>query len=193
MLYYLKGYKGVIMGFTRALILGVIILSTSSLSFAVEDQRILGYIQFITEWSSYKYNNEPLPKIRTASPGMLQVYKYGDYAVAQAEYKGETLRSVMAVYDPTKNELLVSKNIDLVDEASSGPTLVHELVHYLQDINGKTALYGDDKLVCLEGEAYDIQALWQVVNKVRPEEYSAIQHDILLSFMKCEQSYKKTQ
>lgn len=162
-----------------------------SSGFALDEQRLLGYIQFITEWSTYKYNNEPLPKIRTASPGMLQVYAFGDYKVAQAEYKGEKLPTINAVYDPKKNELLVSKDIDLQSEEMSGPTLVHELVHYLQDINGKTALYEDDKLVCLEGEAYDIQALWQIVNKVRADEYAAIQQQILLSFMMCEQQYKK--
>jgi hypothetical protein len=177
-------------GFRKIFGLLAAILLLSQPSFALEKQQILNYIQFITEWSNYQYNQQPLPEIRTESDDMLLIYAYGDYAVAQAEYNGKKLRPVMAIYDHKKNELLVSQSLDLNNSTQSGPTLVHELVHYLQDINGKTALYADDKLACLEGEAYDIQALWQVVNNVRADEYQLIQQDILLSFMNCEAQFK---
>lgn len=178
------------MGFKQTILGLGVLLFLSQPSFAFEEQQLLGYIQFITEWSNYKYNQEPLPEVRTESDDMLLIYAYGDYAVAQAEYKGEKLRPVMAIYDHKKNQLLVSENLDLNDPKQSGPTLVHELVHYMQDINGKTALYEDDKLACLEGEAYDIQAFWQAVNNVRADEYLLIQQDVLLSFMKCEAQYR---
>lgn len=63
--------------------------------------------------------------------------------------------------------------------------LIHELVHYIQDINGYTESLGEKYLVCTESEAYDIQILWQVINEVELDKIEGYQQDSLFSAMKC--------
>jgi hypothetical protein len=53
------------------------------------------------------------------------------------------------------------------------PSLLHELVHFLQNINGRNETFADHP-VCLEAEAYDLQEAWQTeqgVDLARKPEY----------------------
>ena len=45
--------------------------------------------------------------------------------------------------------------------------MFHELVHFLQGINGKDDMFLAHR-VCLEAEAYDLQATWQTVTGIDP-------------------------
>lgn len=157
---------------------------------AKADTDLKSYVDYIVEVSSLSYEGQALPKIEAMAPNRLLGYAYTAEQLIESDQTGKPLPTVLGLYVPAKKTILVSADLDLSDKASSGPTLVHELVHYLQDINGVTQDY-DGLLACTEGEAYDIQALWQLENKVRPDEYPVIQQQVLLSFMKCEHQAKK--
>lgn len=165
-------------------------LSAVAMDEAKMHKQMLGYIDYIVGVSSLKYNGEKLPKIKVMSANRLKGYVYTTEALLEEERTGEALSGVNAAYYYERDEMLINEDLDLEKETEFGPTLVHELVHYLQDINGITEKFGD-KTICLEGEAYDIQALWQIENNVRPEEYAAINQQILVSFMQCEQQFKQ--
>ena len=62
---------------------------------------------------------------------------------------------VSAFYDRYANKIFLA-DVNSI----AGPGLFHELVHFLQDINGKDDLFASHR-VCLEAEAYELQAIWQ--------------------------------
>ena len=62
---------------------------------------------------------------------------------------------VSAFYDRPANKIFLA---DV--NAIAGPALFHEMVHFLQDINGKDDMFISHR-VCLEAEAYELQAIWQ--------------------------------
>lgn len=186
--------KEIIVGLIKVLLscsmLLLLPLSAVAMDEAKMHKQMLGYIDYIVGVSSLKYNGEKLPKIKVMSANRLKGYVYTTEALLEEERTGEALSGVNAAYYYERDEMLINEDLDLEKETEFGPTLVHELVHYLQDINGITEKFGD-KTICLEGEAYDIQALWQIENNVRPEEYAAINQQILVSFMQCEQQFKQ--
>lgn len=148
--------------------LGLILtLLVSWTSMAAEQKTLTDYIQFIEEWSNYEYNGEALPEVKYISQGYLQLLTYGDYEVAQAEYKGEELPVINSAYDSESKTIYMSKTID-PNSVTAELALLHEMVHYVQDISGYTESL-DGHLVCTESEAYDIQIVYQVVNNVSPE------------------------
>lgn len=163
------------------LILGILF----SVPAAIADQQsdMLAYIKFIKEWTSYKYNGEPLPKIKIERAELVQIFAFGDYEYAQAESKGIELPTVLGLYDGDRKTIYVS---DLVDpnEPMFSVTLVHELVHYLQDINGYTASL-DGHLSCTESEAYDVQMLWQIQYGINVHEVPYVHQRSLIAAMKC--------
>lgn len=169
------------------LILIILNLAFQVQSKEINEERLLKHIQYITEVSTLKYNGEPLPKVKFIKPALLQIFYHGELKVAQSERTGEGLPVVTGLYDPQRKTLYVSEQFE-ENGQSDDPTLVHELVHYLQDINGITESYGD-KTQCLEGLAYDIQATWQYEHKVMLDQVPDY-NTILLAFMKCEQQFK---
>ncbi|MBY0384105.1 hypothetical protein K2X05_03010 [bacterium] len=141
------------------------------------------YIDFILEWTSYKYNGEALPKIKIEKHSLVQVFFYGDYVYAQAESKGQKLNPVLAFYDLKRKTIYVSDQIQN-DPKRMEVALVHEMVHYLQDINGYTVSLGEHT-VCTESEAYDVQMLWQIEKNIFKEEVPFVQERSLFSAMQC--------
>ena len=142
------------------------------------------YITFIERWTSYNYNGEDLPELKQVDSEYLQLFYYGDYVYAQAEFKGEALEKVLAYYD-RKDKLIYVTNEFPAQGLEIEPTLVHELVHYMQDINGYTDSVGD-YLECTEGEAYDVQALWQImVKRESRESVQYVYERSILAAMKC--------
>lgn len=167
---------------TRCLLIAGLLFCTLS-AHAETDYKLNEYVDFAVRWTSYKYNGEALPQIKKVRSDIVQIYAYGDYEFAQAEYKGIQLPTVLAIYDPKGKKILVSEKIQDNDPTLTA-TLVHEMVHYLQDINGYTASL-DGRIVCTESEAYDVQMLWQLENKINLQEIPYIQERSLLSAMKC--------
>lgn len=156
-------------------------LSASMPVLAMESQ-LVAYIAYIEDVTTLKYDGQPLPEIVSESPEEMLLRYYGDFEVAQAEYKGETLPAVDGLYDAEINTIYVVSTYDL-NGMDSAPTLIHELVHYMQDINGEYEEVGNDT-ACLEGLAYDVQATWQ--NQYQQFVERVPSYEItLLAFMQC--------
>ena len=103
---------------------------------------LMPYIEFALEWTSHKYNGEPLPKLKIEKHAFVQIFAYGDLEYAQAEYKGIKLPTVNAIYVVDSKTIFISDQIDFNDPKTQ-LTIVHEMVHYLQDINGYTQSLGE--------------------------------------------------
>ena len=103
--------------------------------------------------------------------------------MAQAEQNKKKLSKVLAIYDRRNKTIYVSDDVNANDPTLE-ITLVHETVHYLQDINGYTESLGE-YIVCTESEAYDIQVLWQIEFNVDKKSVPFAQERSLLSAMRC--------
>lgn len=114
------------------------------------------YIGWIVANSDFEYNGEPLPRVERTSKEMLLIMLYGDTAVAQAEFNGTYLPPVEAIYDNETDTIFLPYETDL-DDFANHHIIVHELVHYLQDINGIT----DECVGRLETPAYKLHEKWQ--------------------------------
>ena len=114
------------------------------------------YIQWIADNSSLEYNGEPLPEIIYVNQAMLQILMYGEQTVAQAEFEGFELPEVIALYDSSVDQIILSTGTD-INAFENQFMLVHELVHYMQDING----IADPCPGMLEREAYELTDRWQ--------------------------------
>ena len=114
------------------------------------------YIQWIADNSNLEYNNEPLPEIVYVDQAMLQILMYGEAMVAQSELEGFNLPDVIALYDSSTDQITLSTGTD-IHAFENQYILVHELIHYMQDINGIT----DPCPGMLEREAYELTDQWQ--------------------------------
>lgn len=126
---------------------------------AAADERLMKHISWITERSdNLEYNGEPLPEVKTIPTYYLHVWMYGQDTVDEIEAK-ENVSSpkIMGVYHHERDTILVPDEFDPHSEWYS-PTLLHELVHYLQDINGTM----NDCPGMSEREAYDMSNAWIV-------------------------------
>ena len=118
------------------------------------------YINWITENSDFKYNGEALPTLKKIPEDQLVVYAYGPDAVLQAEQNETTLPEIIALYDHEKNQIIVNKNFELED-FTKHHIIVHELVHFLQMINGHYST--PEAIKCqtsLEPIAYKLHMKW---------------------------------
>ncbi len=113
---------------------------------------MLEMIEFITEHSKYEYAGEPLPFIEIRNVDEL----------CKAVYTPETLKlikecSVVGYYDHSVKTVFIADTSGphMVDEYFIEVVLFHELVHYLQYLNGEHL-----KVECmnaLEVDAYRLQ------------------------------------
>lgn len=164
-----------------------LLLVLPSLSQAYDSQNPMNlqpYVDFAAEWTSYEQGDHELPEVKSIPHEWVQLYAYGDYAVAQAEFNGEVLHPVNAVYLPVEKTIFLSDRLDTSDVNQVGPALVHESVHFLQDIAGYTASL-EGRLSCTESEAYDVQMLWQLEHGIQIENIQFIQERSLLEAMQC--------
>jgi len=129
---------------------------------AVSEEGLLEAVDFIEEWTSYEYSGETLPEIKYLDHDTLQVFAHGSFAYAQAERKGRKLEKANAYYDPSRKTIYVSEAIDL-ETRQGRPTLIHEMVHFLQDITGYTASL-DGHIACTESIAYEVQMLYEAMH-----------------------------
>jgi len=112
-------------------------------------------IGFITGNSALDYAGQPLPEVTVVGARELQLLIQASQASHPLSQGAQSRGRVAAFYDRH------ARRIVLADEASvTGPALLHELVHYLQDVNGKDDMFAS-RPVCLEAEAFDLQAFWQ--------------------------------
>jgi hypothetical protein len=125
-------------------------------------QAMIRDIEFITQNSSLEYAGEDLPEVAIISEEAIQRLFRSSETQVSAKKDDRSLDLVSALYDRSENRIFLS---DV--KAIAGPGLFHELVHYLQDINGKEDMFTGHS-VCLEAEAYDLQALWQTKQGIDP-------------------------
>jgi hypothetical protein len=138
----------------KYLILSLIMLLTVPIAASASSNQImLEMIDFITERSDYEYQGQPLPwiEIRTQDELCRAVYTPESYAKL-------TSCDVVGYYDNNLNTVFVSDDPGqyMVEEGFFETVLVHELVHYLQYLNGY-----DKKVACMaemEKDAYRLHA-----------------------------------
>ena len=134
----------------------LLLLSTE----AHANQTFERYIQWIVNNSELNYNGEPLPTVETVPADQMLIIAYGADVVADAENRGVKLSSVIALYDNQNDRMIIPDTVDLTDW-NNHHIIVHELVHYLQDINGYYELpkYAACQ-TALEELAYNLHVKW---------------------------------
>jgi hypothetical protein len=134
------------------LVATLILITTMTSSLASSNEVMLDMIEFITERSDYTYNGEKLPWIEIREPDELcrAVYLPETYAKLEscdiAGYYDNNLTTIFISDDPGRY---------MVAEGFFEVVLLHELVHYLQYLNGY-----DKEVACrneLEKDAYRLQ------------------------------------
>ncbi len=112
-------------------------------------------IEFITQNSTLEYAGEALPDVIVVTEGQLQLRAYSPEVLIAATKEDRPLGRVSAFYDQEANQIFLAD-----PNSIEGPTLIHELVHFLQNINSKNDTFADHRM-WLEAEAYDLQSAWQ--------------------------------
>lgn len=129
------------------------------------DQVMLEYITWITENSDYVYNDEELPKILFKTQRRMAELFYGE------DFREDIPGNISGLYNTIENEIILPYGTKFSDY-NNQPTLVHELVHFLQNTHGK---FGNVCVGELEIEAYELQIQWMDEvghTQERPDEFS---------------------
>lgn len=122
-------------------------------AYATSDEIMLGMIDYIEENSKYEYNGEKLPyiQIKTSQELCQDIYPPEVY---------ETIKDqchIAGYYNHMTNTVFIASESGpyMVDEKFIETVLFHELVHFMQYLNGE-----DEKVQCirqLESDAYILQ------------------------------------
>ena len=118
------------------------------------------YINWLVTNSDFEYNGEELPTIKRIPREWMQVYAYGPETVAESEKSGTTLPEILALYDDINNQFILPEDLD-INDYKNHHIIVHELVHYLQKINGDyNTPEAEECTTSLEPIAYELQLKW---------------------------------
>ncbi len=180
-----KGFTLVRLSISLCLFAILVLSAHKSYSRGTEviDHSLESYIDFILEWTSYSYKGETPPLVKSTHHELVQIFAYGDFEYAQAESKDVKLPQVNAVYDQKRKTIYISDRLD-PQSNDFKLALIHELVHYLQDINGYTASL-NGFLICTESEAYDIQMLYQRIYEINVDSIPLVHQQGLLAATRC--------
>lgn len=139
-------------------IFGVLLYFVASLTPAYAkalDDYVQEYMQWIVDNSEYTEIPEP-PKIEFRSPAWIQVEAYGPEAVAKDEMDDSyNLMEAEAIYNHNTGTMYLREDFDPVE---NGDTLVHELVHHFQAVNGE--METAPCIRALEKPAYMLSNKW---------------------------------
>lgn len=119
------------------------------------------YIEWLTANSEFEYNGEEYPQVIYLSDEEMQITAYTQERIDEAKAKGRAIPHIKALYDHRENIIMLQEGTDL-ESYDSAYIVVHELVHFLQMINGVT-----EKETCkpsLEEDAYRLQYSWQIAH-----------------------------
>ena len=132
----------------RLIILFVCCSLISTMSNATDTDRIHKFINFIVDNTELEYNGEPVPSIHFATHEEMCAVLYTDPPsdCNIAGYYNDDLNQIWIATSPTKH---------MVAEGFQDVVLVHELVHFLQKINGVYETIECRK--ALERDAFAIQ------------------------------------
>jgi len=114
------------------------------------------HIKWLVENSEFEYNGETYPSIDYYESEELQTIAYGKEKIENTD--SGSLPKIKALYDHRDNTLMFTKGMDIT-EYKTAYIVVHELVHFLQNINGITE--NTECIQSLEEPAYKLQAEWQ--------------------------------
>ena len=120
-----------------------------------EMHAMIAGIEFIIRNSKLEYAGQTLPDVTVLSEKELQLRFIASGTSVHASGRDQSGGRVAAFFDRHANQIFLSEVKSL-----TGPGLVHELVHFLQNVNGKGDMFVSHS-TCLEAEAYELQALWQ--------------------------------
>ena len=125
---------------------------------SVEEAKMLEIINWLlSESQIYEYNDEPLPKVVYATQEQLGAYFYGLDNYLENE---NTLIPIEGIFrSADEGTIFLLENFDWEND-STMDVVVHELVHYLQYINGVTFSCS----VAGELDAYKFQTIWLMDN-----------------------------
>lgn len=117
----------------------------------ISEDMMLQKIAYIVENSKYDYNGEKLPSVRIKNP--LEICKN----LQKEEEKIPDECNIGGYYNHFTNEIFISRIPipPMVEEKLIETVLLHELVHFLQFVNGEY-----DRVQCLnelEKDAYRLQ------------------------------------
>lgn len=136
------------MKFMKYILVSLVIMTSPVFAATGSEQMMLDMIEWIEDNSKYQYNGEPLP--------VLQVKTQKEVCEAlYAEPPAEC--TAIGYYNNTMNVIVMSPDPigDMVQEKLIEMIIFHELVHYLQYLNGE-----DQEVACmnaLEKDAYKLQ------------------------------------
>lgn len=140
-------------GFRTLLVVGALL--TALAGHARASEALLAHIAWLTEHSDLKYAGEPLPKVVT---------------VADETLENLVGAGTIGTFDPGVNTIYLVTSQDGIERES---TLVHELIHYLQFLDGR-----DHRTTCaglLEPEAYQLEGEWREAHGLTAGDYDAFQ------------------
>ena len=127
---------------------------------SIEEAKMLELINWLVDESAiYEYNDEPLPKIVYATQEQLGAYFYGLDTYLENEDKLFPIEGIFRSAD--EGTMFLLDDFDW-ESGSTMDVVVHELVHYLQYINGRTFSCS----VAGEIDAYKFQSIWLMKNPI---------------------------
>lgn len=135
----------------RLLIVALLALWPAS---SMADERLIPLLDWIVERTDYTYG-DTLPTVRQEPYAYVEVNVYGPEVVAQAEHNGRELNEIHAYYNHDEDTIVFPDHVDPWS-FEQRHTMVHELVHWLQDINGNLADCAGEN----EMEAYKLHWAW---------------------------------
>lgn len=138
---------------TRLLTTIIALLSFNTAAYATSNEVMLDMIKFIEQNSKYEYNDEKLPfiEIRSSDELCRSIFEPDVYEKIKENC------NVVGYYNHHTNAIFISNSPGkyMVEEGFIETILLHELVHFMQLVNGEY-----DKVACkneLEVDAYILQ------------------------------------
>ena len=122
-----------------------------------EEKIMLEHIEWLVENGGFEYNNEPLPKVVYATEEQLTAYFYGLDTYLE---EGDDLMVVEGIFQSGGEGTIFLLNTFDWNNIADLNVVIHELVHYLQYINGISY----DCSVAAELDAYRYQTEWMMEN-----------------------------
>jgi len=147
------------MQFIKVAFLSLFVFLLSANTGATQSREdILSYVLWIEDNSEFEYNGEPLPRIVHKGHEEVQLMAFSEEEIERSREFDYNLPIVAAIYLPENDRIIGNEGYDL-SLYENHHILVHELVHYMQDINGH--LEDDECPLDSEHDAYVIQKQWQ--------------------------------
>ena len=145
---------------TLALFIISFVFAKPAYAESIEEAKMLELINWIVEESAiYEYDDEPLPKIVYATQEQLGAYFYGLDTYLENEDRLFPIEGIFRSAD--EGTMFLLEDFDW-ENGSTMDIVVHELVHYLQYINGRTFSCS----VAGEIDAYKFQSIWLMDNPI---------------------------